>query len=292
LRGVAISGLAKNACASAAVCRYLLLLLTAVAMVSCKKSSPQPVSADLPNWERSHYQAGKATALIYFVVYGQFSNDVKISRSKYRTAGLPEDFTLTQVSRKKHGPLPFTDGEFGKSVKDAALFERTQQASEGMILRGEIADPPNLNYLRDSIGVLTFFMDHGGFAVCDPQQFELYDAERWRRDIFDPGATNLFRHVKILFFEEPGGAWYHTRGMRKFARPDLSVRKVPREYSEAAIDLCNRFILMQALGAQIPEGQEIRVKSLPPGLICHHLGSLDDPDFNNVHVEINWPTAK
>jgi hypothetical protein len=26
-------------------------------------------------------------------------------------------------------------------------------------------------------------------------------------------------------------------------------------------------------------------------LICHQAGSLDDPEFNNVHVEIRWPSS-
>ncbi len=161
-----------------------------------------------------------------------------------------------------------------------------------MALRGELADPPDLNYLRDAIGAVTFFMDHGGFAVCDPQQFELYDAERWRRDIFESGATNVLKHVKILYSEGEDGTWYHTRGLRKFGRPDVSVRGVPRDHAKAAIDLCNRFIQMQALGGRIPEGQQIRMASLPAGMICHHSGDLEDPDFNNVHVEIRFPHEK
>jgi hypothetical protein len=164
-------------------------------------------------------------------------------------------------------------------------------------VHGEIADQPNLNYLRDVIGLVMFTLDHGGIAVCDPQQFKLYDADQWRRDIFEPGSSNLLRHVVILTSEEEGSAnvdrtWYHTRGLRKFARPDLSVHNVPREYTNAVVDLCGRFIELQTLGGRIPEGQEIRMKSLPPGLICHHAGSLEDPDFNNVHVEIRWPGQK
>jgi len=81
-----------------------------------------------------------------------------------------------------------------------------------------------------------------------------------------------------------GRLWIHTRGLRKFGRPDLSVRGVPREFSQPVVDLCNRFIRMQTLGGRIPEGQEIRMVSLPSGLICQHAGSLDDPDFNNVHM--------
>jgi hypothetical protein len=67
------------------------------------------------------------------------------------------------------------------------------------------------------------------------------------------------------------------------------LRHVPRTQQVAAIDLCNRFIQLQAQGALIAEGQEIRMDSLPAGLMCHHGGSVEDPDFNNVHVEIRWP---
>jgi hypothetical protein len=29
--------------------------------------------------------------------------------------------------------------------------------------------------------------------------------------------------------------------------------------------------------------------TLPPGGAARHGGDLDDPDFNNVHLEIVWP---
>ena len=45
----------------------------------------------------------------------------------------------------------------------------------------------------------------------------------------------------------------------------------------------------QAFGGIIDEGQEIRMRSLPPGMTCRHRGDVDDPDFNNMHVEIVWP---
>ena len=43
--------------------------------------------------------------------------------------------------------------------------------------------------------------------------------------------------------EEPaGGRWYHSRGMLKFGRPDLSVHQVAAELESAAVDLSDRFI--------------------------------------------------
>ncbi len=56
------------------------------------------------------------------------------------------------------------------------------------------------------------------------------------------------------------------------------------EGKDGVVDLCSRFIELQAFGGVVAEGEEIRMKSLPPGLRCRHRGDLDDPDF--VHLEI------
>lgn len=54
----------------------------------------------------------------------------------------------------------------------------------------------------------------------------------------------------------------------------------------------NRFIEFQAFGGVIEEGIEIRMEGLPSGMTCHHAGDLEDPDFNNVHVEIKQAEQK
>jgi hypothetical protein len=33
----------------------------------------------------------------------------------------------------------------------------------------------------------------------------------------------------------------------------------------------------------------IRMRGLPDGMHCHHAGSIDDTDYNNVHIAISWP---
>ena len=175
-----------------------------------------------------------------------------------------------------------------------SLFARIEQAPECVTIHGEVVDPPDLNYLRDCIGLVTYFLDHGAVAATDAQQLKFYDRVEWRREFFDSGKPNVHRHVSILFSDEPsgGGRWFHTRGMRKFGRPDLSLHHVPQAHEKAVIDLCDRFIELQALGGLIPEGQEIRMASLPSGLICRHKGKVEDPDFNNVHVEIQFPVER
>ncbi len=68
-----------------------------------------------------------------------------------------------------------------------------------------------------------------------------------------------------------------------------SGRGVAPEYQDACVEMCNRFIEMQAFGEMVPEGQPIRMRGLPTGIVCHHQGDYDDPDFNNVHIEIRMP---
>jgi hypothetical protein len=171
---------------------------------------------------------------------------------------------------------------------DPRLAKRNVAAKECLILRGEIDDGDNLNFLRDSVGLLTFLLDHGGVTVYDPFQFCWWKPEDWRKRIFAPAAPVPTHHVVVLTSPEtaPGLTWFHTRGMRKFGRPDLSIHDVPARDHQAILDLCNRFIEFQALGGIIEESQEIRMPSLPERRTCHHRGDLDDPDFNNVHVEI------
>jgi hypothetical protein len=247
----------------------------------------------LESWPRLQFEEGEGAAFILYVVYGAFIEDLPISRSKYRTNGIPQGFDLRRITRAQLPELPFADSEFSRYRRAIApaLFQAIDAAPECLILQGEIKDPPTLDYLRDSIGVVACFLDHGGVAVVDPQTLRFYTPAEWRSDFFDSIVPRVNRHVAILYSDEEsgGGRWYHTRGLRKFARPDLSLKNVPLQYEEQAVELCNRFIQLLANGGHVPEGQQVRMSALPSGLICHHAGSLDDPDFNNTHIEIQFP---
>jgi hypothetical protein len=76
--------------------------------------------------------------------------------------------------------------------------------------------------------------------------------------------------------------------MRKFGRPDVSVHGVSADVEDGVFDLCNRLIEHQAFGHVVPDGQEIRMASLPSGGVMHYGGNLDDPEFNNVHLDVSW----
>lgn len=268
-----------------------LLAVLTLPLVGCGKHGPKK-SPSLPPWPRAHYQPGGSNAVLYFVLYGKFQPGAEVSAKEYRTAGLPQGMELRFLTRSETPEFPFTDEAFGKVAgkNNPELFAKIRTAPECLVLLGQIPDPQDLNYLRDMVGLITFSLDHGAAAVLDVQQLRLIDSVAWRKEFFEPKPPQLRKHVVILVSEEPDGSiWLHTRGMRKFGRPDLSVHRVPPEQQNAFVECLNRFILLQIDGGTIPENQEVTMAKLPPGLTCHLSGTIDDPDFNNVHVEIQWP---
>jgi hypothetical protein len=251
-------------------------------------------SATLTSWPRPHYQSGGGDPFLFYVVFGNFQMTEPLSRSRYRSLGVPEGLSLQSYSRDRHADTfgDFCAGYLWERLEadDPELAGDVRSCPQLMVLRGTIADPPTLDYLRDAIGLLTYLVDHGGVCIYDPQMFEWWAPQRWREVVFEANWAEPLRHVVILHSEEETGSgrWVHTRGLRKFGRPDLSVPHVPGERFDAVVEMCARFIVLQASGFVIPEGEEIRMKDLPPGGRVRHRGHPDDPDFNNVHVRIVW----
>jgi hypothetical protein len=230
---------------------------------------------------------------MFYCVFGEFPEEPACSAKLYNTTGFPEGVQAVKRLRSVD-PEPFQTWEssyLGQQLREHGLLDAVASAPEMLQVQGVVPDPATLEYLRDAVGVLTCFLDHGGVALLDPQAFTWWRPEAWKTEVFAPQRPQPRRHVVILHSPDSGDGqtWFHTRGMRKFGRPDLSARRVPSTLGPAVIDLFNRFIEMQAFGGVVPEGQPVRVASLPDGLTCHHSGDLDDPDFNNVHIEIVWP---
>jgi hypothetical protein len=248
--------------------------------------------ASLKTWERQYFTKELDTAVLFYCIHGNFSADFKISQEKYKTAGLPRGCDLMKYGENKHPEYvkSFLEGYLWETIKadDSILAKQITNAKECFIIRGEFKDTSNLNYLRDIVGIITYLLDNGGVSVCDPQGFKFYGKKEWTENIFDPNGSVPRNHVSILYSKENGLKWYHTRGLRKFGRPDLSIHDVPPQYEEAIYDLFNRFIEYEAFGGVIQDKQEIKMNSLPKGMWCENKGDFEDLDFNNKHVEIHW----
>jgi hypothetical protein len=251
------------------------------------------------SWPRKFYQPTDAKALVWYLVYGQFPDTIEISRGKYRCSGVPAGIEVGNHTRTDHeeAATSFLKQPFvvaGLRLEFPKLAPAVEAAPDCTTIRGEVPDSANLDYLRDVVGLVTWFFDNGAVAVLDPQTLTWYDREKWRSRIFEPNGSVPPHHITVLYSDEKGAPdksvfWFHTRGMRKFARPDVSVHNVPAQYQGAVIELLNRLVEAQAFGQVIAEGVPIKAESLPPGMTCHLSGQLDDPDFNNTHIEIQWP---
>jgi len=254
------------------------------------------VTAELETWERKHYVADGGDPLLFYVVYGEIDSSAPLSRSKYRSNGAPDGIDVMSYGPDKYPEVPgsFRDGYlWDEFVVDAPQLAATVGRCEHcMIMRGTPTDSTTLDYLRDAVGLLTYLVDHGGCAIYDPLMFRWWQPSEWKRQIFAPAAPVPRHHAVILVTEEdePSLKWFHTRGMRKFGRPDISVHNVPAEFEAGVIDLCNRLIEHQAFGHVVLDGQKIQMASLPFGGIIQHGGDLDDPDFNNVHINVKLDT--
>jgi len=249
-----------------------------------------------PVWPRRHYRGVGGRPHLWYKVHGTFTGTPRVSASAHRTSGPPEGIDLLRYDRDQAPEvLAFgLDGLFGESL--AALgpvASQVRTAPHALVLRGEIDDRPSLDYLRDVVGLITALLDGGGVAVFDPLILRWWTPDAWRRELFEPDAPVPGRHAVILVSDEerPGRRWFHTRGMQKFGRPDISLRDVAPEHEAGALDACERFIDLLAQGALVPHAKPVRLRGLPDGLLCFHEGSADDPDFNNVHLELRPPRA-
>lgn len=245
-------------------------------------------------WPRPYWQPSDETIVLHFYVFGRFAEDLAIPAARYASLGLPEGVALQRLA---HDALRGWDGyplkgALGEVLKEdaPAAFEQARAAPDVLVVRGELADRDSLDYLRDTLGVLAGLLDVGGSAILDPQILTLFDAGSWRRHYLVAGGAPPRNHVLILRKpSEDGRSHIHTRGLRKFGRPDLSLRHVPDARASQAGMLCERLVELQALGARFVEGQPLEVEGLPGELVAHPGGTLDDPGFNNTHVAFDWP---
>ena len=244
-------------------------------------------------WERTYFLPSEDQVLSFFVIFGEFEGGVNISASKYNFTEIPKN---TEISKYHDGASPeyrdgFRSGYIWEEVcrEDSEFAGVINQASNCMVVHTESSDQETLDYLRNIVGLVTYFLDNGGVCVYEPQRFKWWAPDEWKENVFLPKKPKPYQHTTVLVSEqENGNLWYHTRGLRLFARPDISVHNVTEATAEKVLEMINRFIEFQALGGNIENGKSIKMKGLPSTMWCEHRGSEDDPDFNNKHVEIHW----
>ncbi|UJR85101.1 hypothetical protein [Sandaracinus amylolyticus] len=238
------------------------------------------------DWTRAHHTRTDARALVWFVVFGDAPGDLRPSVRRHRVGHLPDAYDVVMVARGTRG---FLDPReiVPRALHADALLEAASACDVQIVVRAELEDRADLLELRSLVGLTTAIAEQASArAVLDAQTFALRSLEAWREEVFDVDAPRVGAHLLVMRSDEPDGAWLHTRGLRKFARPDLSMRGLAQNELDRATEIVLRFAQLQIGGGVIAEGSEVRVHGWPPGWTCRHAGDLDDPDFNNTHVEI------
>lgn len=257
---------------------------------------PMTGQDELAPWSRPYWRAGSEQALLHFYVFGKFAPEPAIPTARYGNASLPAGVRLERfqnaVLRKWEGYPLF--GELGATLREdsAETFANARAAPEVLVVRGELEDAATLDYLRNTLGVLAALLDAGATSILDPQMLRLFSAAEWRGHYLVKGGAPLRHHVLILLdpdAEHPGRSWVRTRGMRKFARPDISITNIPKGEVDRAGMLCERLVELESLGARLEAGQALEVDGLPAGLVAEPGGDMADPHFNNTHVSLRWP---
>jgi hypothetical protein len=130
------------------------------------------MGSTLVEWPRRHYVPGGKHPFLFYVVYGRVDTTTALSRTRYRSNGIPDGIDVMAYGPAEHADqvAAFRDGylwdQLSAEKPDLAAKVAAQDCC--LVLTGEITDPPTLNYFRDVIGFLTFCLDAGGVAIYDP----------------------------------------------------------------------------------------------------------------------------
>ncbi len=246
-------------------------------------------------WERKYFTKEHDSPFIFFVIYGVENAKLTLSREKHNINEYPQGLDI-RFYNKDHSPEQkeyidgFLQGTFGDLLKKNSpfLFGHSQKANSMATISGCFKDSNSLLYLKNSIGVLKTLIEKGAVSVLDVQTSQMYSPEDWVQKYFVPRKPKPHNHVVILYSEESASLWVHTRGMRTFGRPDISLVGWPKEKMSQAQELANRFIEMHTFGALPENNKEIKVKGLPSGMRGKIGGSYENLDFNNYFIEIRW----
>jgi len=245
------------------------------------------------SFERPYYRDTGRRPFLFYAVMGAAAEELQVSRTRHHVDEMPQGLGLSGLRREEHGA--YMDGLLGGALgrvldrRDHELYQRAREAQSWLVLYGEAQKDDTLDYLRNAVGFVQAAVETGAVAVLDLQTTELYSPEDWAEKVFSM-RDHPYCHVNAMVSPEEGGAlWLHTRGMRKFGRPDVGMTGVPQEELERAKAVVDEMIFYSAQGADFPRPALFH---LPKGECCtihpKLAGDMEDPDYNNEHYDLKW----
>ena len=243
---------------------------------------------EIPYYEDLNYRP-----LIFYVVFGVNGEELSVSRERHHVDTFPDGLDLISYNRSEHSEYmtELIGGALGKILDESnhSLYETIQNAEQWVVIQGEVKKDADLNYMRNVIGFVQALIETGAVGVLDLLTFKLFTSEEWTSNIFSK-EFNPYDHVTILASAmEDGAIWLHTRGMRKFGRPDISIEGVGENEVEHAAQVINQMIYYGALGVFFSRPTKLHTHSgLTYVVNPNFVDDLDNPDFNNSYYQILW----
>jgi len=245
------------------------------------------------NYERPYYKDINYHPLMFYVIFGAKEEELEISRERHNIDEVPEGLNMNLLTREQHGEYMdnLIGGTLGKLLKEEQpeLYVKIQKENIWAVVNGEIEQDDNLKYLRNTIGVVQAFIDTGAIAVLDMQTFSLYSAEEFTEKIFSK-EFDVYSHVKILISKmEDGNIWLHTRGLRKFGRPDISIENIPESEENKAVRITNQMIFYSAQGVLFNKKVKLHPYKEEAVIINpKFIEDYENIDFNNAYCKLLW----
>lgn len=231
-------------------------------------------------WKLQHREPYAQRPYLFYVAFCDQEVVDKLEESHIIHAGL-EIAALPSAHFRSGAPWQACRQE------QPGLADRIEVAPLAVALHGQVAQHESLDYLRDSLEVMTSLVGHGASAIYDPLLQRWYGPAAWETMMEQGTLFNPFDHVAIIDTDTGDGTeWIRTQGLRKFGRPDLSVRSVHKRDRDAVRKMLDRFINHLALGGVLEEGREIRMEGLPLYRSGPVRGDFEDRDFRNHSVEL------
>lgn len=235
--------------------------------------------------ERIYDQQEGYTPYLFYAVFGQKARLKQV----VETTLFPDMELLLydHIYHKKEMEL-LREGALIQLLKtqDEQQYEQVMKADACLVLRGNVKEDQNLQYLVKAMDLLTGFMQEG-IEVLDLLSMQWYDTGQWNTLI----AKDFYvhDHIQILVSQEQNGIWLHTRGMMKFGRPDISIVQIPKERTHEMKRLMDQIIYYEAYGAMVLQPSKFQtnmgIYTIHP--VFYH--DFDNYDFNNAFIEMKYP---
>lgn len=245
------------------------------------------------NYERPYYKDLNYRPLLFYVIFGVKDEELKISKERHHVDAFPDGLDFVFYNKSENGTYmsSFIGGTLGEMLdrENHILYEAVRNTDKWAVIRGEVEQDADLNYMRNTIGVIQALVENGAAGVLDLQTFTLFTPEEWTNKIFAQ-EFNPYHHVTILLSEmEDGSIWLHTRGMRKFGRPDVSIERVEKEKVDDANQVINQMLYYGSLGAFFNRPTKLHTHNGKSYIVNpHYVNDFENPDFNNSYYQLLW----